>query len=270
MPSVSTSLVTTQNPASPSSQQYAPPNWGTQKALYSIVINDQTTYSPMTPTFIPGIQGAVIGKTSVAGATTTMFVFDAMRRADHTQSLIPTKKPLQTGYNSSDHAVLQPAIIVLEAVMSDSIASYKSGMWTGNPSKSVSAYQQMITLMRNRALLTLNTRLQTYTNCLLTNVRCADSDRYYYGAELILTFEQLIISQVSVQFDSARSQTTGGTKAGTLQPTNPSAATLNQHTVTLQEQGTNGQTLSESGSSFAPPGAGTISSNIIVQPAGQL
>jgi len=258
MPSVSTSLSPTQNPANSGPTQYAPPNWATQKALYSIVVNDSTTTTPVTPD--PNAPGQFTMRVNVAGSTTTIFVFDAMRRADHDQSLIPTKKPLQTGYNSSDHAVLQPAIIVLEAVMSDSIAAYSSGMWTGNPSKSVSAYQQMKTLMRNRALITLNTRLETYTNCLLTNVRCADSDRYYYGAELILTFEQLIVSQVSVQFNSARSQTTGGTALGTIQPTNPSPATITQYTVPLKEQGT--KALSESGTGFAPPGAGTISSNV--------
>ena len=246
MPSVSINTSNNYTPptANPAlSPQYSPPNWATQKALYSIVVNDQTTVTPVTPA--PNNPGTFTMRVNVAGSSTTMFVFDAIRRADHDQSCIPTKKPLQTGYNSTDHAVLQPAIIVLEAVMSDAIAAYSTGMWTGNPSKSVSAFQQMKTLMINRALITLNTRLQTYTNCLLTNVRCADSNRYYYGAELILTFEQIILSQVSVQFDSARSQTTGGTAQGTVQPTNPSASTLAQYGASA---------------STNIPGAGTFSS----------
>jgi|SRR5208283_5001371 len=265
MPSVSTSLAATKNPADSPQTQYAPPNWATQKALYSIVVNDRTTSTPVTR----NENGQFVMRTNVSGSTVTMFVFDAIRRADHDQSCIPTKKPLQTGYNSSDHAVLQPAVIVLEAVMSDSIAAYSSGMWTGNPSKSVSAYQQMKTLMRNRALITLNTRLETYSNCLLTNVRCADSQRYYYGAELILTFEQIILTQVSVQFNSARSQTTGSTAQGTVQPINPSAATLNQHTV--QQAASVGTSLSPSvapGSLFGIPGAGLISSNLVIGLAG--
>ena len=229
MPDVSTSISPTQNPALPVKNQYAPPNWATQKSLYSIVVNDSTSNSPITED--PSNPGSFVMKTNVAGSTTTMFVFDALRRADHDQSCIPTKKPLQTGYNSSDHAVLQPAIIVLEAVMSDAIAAYSTGMWTGNPSKSVSAFQQMITLMKNRALITLNTRLQTYTNCLLTNVRCPDTQRYYYGAELILTIEQLIISTVSVQFNSARSQTTGATGLGTIQTQNPTASIVSQYGI---------------------------------------
>jgi hypothetical protein len=212
MPSAATSISPTANPSTTGSRQYSPPNWGTQPALYSIVVNNSGTSAP------------------VAGSTTTtMFVFDAIRSADHNQSCIPTKKPLQTGYNSSDNAVLQPAIVVLEAVMSDTIAAYSSGMWSGNPSKSVSAFQQMITLMKNRSLITLNTRLQTYQNCLLTNIRCTDNERYYYGAELILTFEQLIISTVSVQTNSARSQTTGDTQQGTVQPTNPDASIAAQY-----------------------------------------
>ena len=246
MPSVT--VQTSKNYTSPTANAanppYVPPNWATQKSLYSIVVNDSTTSSPITK----DADGNFIQRVNVAGSQTTMFVFDAMRRADHNQSCIPTKKPLQTGYNSSDHAVLQPAEITLEAVMSDAIAAYSSGMWSGNPSKSVSAYQQMINLMKNRALITLNTRLQTYTNCLLTNVRCADTQRYYYGAELILTFEQIIISAVSVQFNGARSQTTGRTGLGTVQTQNPSASVLNQFTT---DQTTN------------IPGAGNISSNVI-------
>lgn len=247
MPKVTTATPPTSNPADAKKpKQYSPPNWATQKALYSIVVNDTTTTSPVTED--PNNPGTFTMKTNVAGSTTTMFVFDGIRRADHDQSCVPTKKPLQTGYNSSDHAVLQPAIIVLEAVMSDCIAAYSSGMWTGNPSKSVSAFQQMITLMKNRALITLNTRLQTYTNCLLTNVRASDTQRTYYGGEFTLTFEQQIISTVSVQFNSARSQTTGGTGLGTVQTQNPSATTLNQFTV---PQTTN------------IPGSGQITSNSI-------
>src|SRR5208337_76832 len=115
MPSVTTQISPTANPSQTGSSQYAPPNWATQKALYSIVVNDQTTTSPVTPD--PSVPGGQIMRTNVAGSTTTMFVFDGIKQADHHQSCNPAQKPLQTGYNTSDHAVLQPARVVIEAVM---------------------------------------------------------------------------------------------------------------------------------------------------------
>ena len=257
MPSVTTQISPTNNPSLNGQQIYTPPNWATNKALYAILVRDTTTTQPVTPTDLDNPNGPVIAKTNVAGSTITMFVFDAMRQADHEQSCIPTQHPVQTGYNISDHAVLQPARLVLDVSMSDAIGAYSTGMWSGNPSKSVSAFQQMLTLMQNRALLTINTRLQTYENMLLVNVRSADNQRNYFGLAMTLTFQQLIISTVNTSFDSARSQTTGATALGTVQTQQPDPTVLAQHTVANPDGLTNGTGVAVD----TPPGAGAISSN---------
>lgn len=271
MPNIQTQISPTINPDDSGQNQYTPPNWSDQPSLYSIVVSDSTTNTPVTL----DSKGNAVMQTNVAGSTTTMFVFDAIKLADFDQSCIPTQKPLQTGFNTSDHAVLQPARIVLEVIMSDVIAAYSTGvgsdgvpnppMWSGNPSKSVSAFQEMINLMQNRTLITLNTRLDTYENMLLVNVRAKDDQLNYYGAAMVLTFQQLIISTVTTSFDSARSQTTGDTAQGTIQTQNPDPVTLQQHTVTsLPNAAGLGSIDSFLGAGRNPIfGSGNISSNIV-------
>jgi hypothetical protein len=266
MPTVTTQIDPTINPDEMQDQQYSPPNWSDGPALYSLIINNLTT-TPVTPTTEGGIAG-----TNVAGASTTMFVFDGMKLADHEQSCIPTQHPLQAGYNIADHAVLQPARVVLEVVMSDAIAAYSTGvdvngkanppMWSGNPSKSVSAFQQMINLMQNRALITLNTRLQTYFNMLLVNVRAPDDQKTYFGASMTLTFQQLFIGTIAVQSNSARSQTTENNPQGQVNGQIPDSTVLNDHTIGEPNGVGVNQGIVEGPNNFSViPGSGTISSN---------
>jgi Dit-like tail protein len=266
MPNVTTQIAPTSNPQQSGTKQYTPPNWSVKKTLYSIVTNDNTTTSPITT----DANGNLVMQTNVSGSTLTMFVFDGLRLADHDQSCIPTQHPLQAGYNITDHAVLQPARLVLEVVMSDAIAAYSSGMWTGNPSKSISAFQQMQLLMQNRTLLTLNTRLQTYTNMLLVNVKSQDNQRYYSGQlSMVLTFQQIFIGTIAVQSSSARSQTTGSTQQGQVNGQTPDSTTLDQHTVTTGEPSgpTADQGVIVGPNNFHIEGAGTISSNNVAQAA---
>jgi hypothetical protein len=263
MPSVVTQIAPTQNPTQNGNGQYAPPNWTTQKALYSIIINNLTSTPP-----VQNAPGQLAG-TTVAGSQTTMFVFDGIRLADFDQSCIPTQHPLQAGYNIADHAVLQPANVSLDVIMSDAIAAYTTGMWTGNPSKSVAAFQQMLSLMVNRLLVTLNTRLNSYQNMMLRNVRASDNQKNYYGLAMTLTFEQLFIGTISVQSNSVRSQTTGDTQQGQVNGQSPDTATLDQHTVTAATNPglpTAGAPVDPQGpNNFKIQGSGVISSNNVTQ-----
>jgi len=259
MPTVTTQIAPTDDPNDIGTKQYTPPNWGDGPALYSLVINDSSTTGPV----VVGDDDIPVMRTNAAGSQTTMFVFDGMRLADHDQSCIPTQHPLQAGYNIADHAVLQPARVVLEVLMSDTIASYASGMWSGNPSKSISAFQQMITLMQNRAIITLNTRLQTYFNMLLVNVRAKDDQKSYYGAEMVLTFQQLFIATVTTQYNSARSQTTDDNAAGQVNGQTPDPTVLQQHTVTSLPDAAGLGSIDNfiGGGRNSIFGSGTISSN---------
>jgi hypothetical protein len=220
---------------------YTPPNWSDQPALYAITFRttgteQQTDYNPFALTAnttldLPGSRAGYNSETQMS-----MLVFDALRRAQHRQYAVVTQHPVQTGFNISDHVVMQPAQITLEVGMSDAIQSYSlagyTPMWTMNPSKSVSAYQQMEQLMFNRQLVTLNTRLETYANMVLSELAVEDTRRTYFGGlHMVLTFQQVFIVDVNLAYVSARIQTTGETKQGTTQALPPSKTVITQHKI---------------------------------------
>lgn len=237
---------------------YTPLNWinGDQLQLYMIVIPGvpvSTTTSAVTSessftTDIAGSPNAVdpsFMRMNVAERRNpnTLYVFDALRRAQHRLQANPTEHPLQYGFNISDHIIMQPVIITLQVAMSDAVAEYPNTgsaarandqMWGGNPSKSVSAFQTMERLMKQRIMFTLNTRLETYQNMVLTNIDVEDDRRTYFGGlSMSLTFRQLFIAQVTVQTleDAARPQTTAQTTEGTKATTPPSQAVIDQHQI---------------------------------------
>jgi hypothetical protein len=247
------SISPTDVPSGSGMEQYSPPNWTNQKTLYAITFNRPVATNSLTsPGFIPfdqlpsSLTDASLFTISsnqsevYAGYNSdkqmNMFVFDAVKRAQHRQIATVTQHPLQTGYNISDHVIKQPATLTLEVGMSDAIQSYKvagyTPMWTQNPSKSVSAYQQMLSLMTNRQLMDINTRLQTYYNMILTEIAVEDTPRTYFGGlTMTLNFQEVIIADVPISYQGARMQTTDQTTQGTVQPQPPDQPTVDQHTV---------------------------------------
>lgn len=172
-------------------------------------------------------------------ATSTMYVFDAVLQVSHDQSLRLTKHPLQYGYNISDHAVLQEAHVVLEIGMSDAMAAFASGMWEGNASKSVSAFQTLIGFMQNRQLLTLSTRQKTYSNMMITNVTSPETNKTFRSLKARVTFEQVFLVNLATQTMSARPNATDATQLATVQPTNVPATVIQQNQVSGIDPTTN-------------------------------
>jgi hypothetical protein len=260
----------------PVSETYTPPNWSDQPALYAITFRtkgtvQQTDYNPFgyetnTPveTLRIDTPGSRAGYNSEI--QTNMFVFDALRRAQHRLYAVATQHPLQTGFNISDHVIMQPAQITLEVGMSDAIESYTlagyTPMWTANPSKSVSAYQQMEALMFNRQLLTINTRLETYDNMVLIELTTEDTRRTYFGGlHMVLTFQQVFVVDVSLSYESARLQSTGETQQGTVQALPPSQTVIVQHKIdtSIIDNAPNQLNLIPG----MPPGAGNYTSDLL-------
>jgi hypothetical protein len=202
----------------------------------------------------------------------TVYVFDAVIRTEHQQRIEKTQDPIQTGANISDHAFIMPARVVLEIGMSDAMDSYTPGQWSPNRnilqnslqalqaiaglgsqgvSKSVNAYQTMLKVAKARGVpgpLTVTTRLNTYTNMLLTDISAPDTAETKFGLRATLVFEELFTGTVTSQQVSARTDLTGATNLGTKQAL-PVPSTITQQNVTTQPT--------------TVPAAGVISSNPI-------
>jgi hypothetical protein len=152
-----------------------------------------------------------------------LYVFDAVFKVGHSQPVVITQNPIQTGANITDHAFLRPARVTMGIGMSDVMDAYAPGMWVGNSSKSVSAFQVLDSLRAARIPLTVTTRLKTYVNMLIEDIRADDSIKTLYGLSAVIEFQQIFVASVATQGVSARTQTTDSSALGAVQPNQPSA-----------------------------------------------
>lgn len=228
---------------------WTPPQWSAP-AMVSISVQPQTQQQT-------DAQGNV---TTITTAQTT-YVFDAVMALDHEQRLEKTKHPVQTGADISSHAYLMPARLVLDVGMSDAMAAYSSGAnpntppyitpFSGNTSKSVSAYQEMISLQAARVPLTITTRLRTYQNMIITSVAPRETSRTITGLRMRVEFEQIYTAAIAQAPNSASPNDTQTTGLGSVNPQPPSQSTMNQFNINESS------TLV---TSYNVPGAGDYSS----------
>ena len=256
-------------PSTPSGPWY-PPQWSNSPAMVSITatIQGQTTstyFDAGTPGTTPVVNSAGV---PIAGALSTQtqnvsttYVFDAVLSLEHDQRLVTTEHPIQTGADISSHAYLMPAHLVLYVGMSDVMASY--GPWSGNPSKSVAAYQQMIALQASRLPLTVVTRLRTYTNMVILSISPREDSRTITGLRMRVEFAQIFTASTAAVPNSARVNDTASTGLGTINATPVKTAVQNQFGVGT---GTGGSYSSSSGPQIV---TGTTASQILgLQAAG--
>ncbi len=253
---------------------WRPPEWN-QPALTMITVPG--TLNPATAGSTENVGGVDI---NLPGAPAFQnppqyLVFDAVLCAQHVRELRPTEHPIQTSVSSPvasivDHAYQLPARVTLDIGMSDAMQSYLPGMWTGNASKSVSAYETLVSLQRTRTLVTLTTRLETYRNMLIQQVAPADTVQTRRGLRASVTLVEIFLVDATAvssrlitnasaddttQPNSARAQTTASSLLGTIQTGNPGASLQAQNQINSQLA--SGLAL---GAAQSIPGAGAWSS----------
>lgn len=148
-------------------------------------------------------------KTAIqTGDGTKSYFFDAVLRVEHNSEMRITEHPIQTGANISDHAYQMPARLIFEIGMSDAMATLGPNSWSNAYTKSVSAYQTLLSLMQSRIALNIHTRLYTYSNMLIESIRAPDDYKTQFGGKFTVNFRQIITAQVSLVVSSSRSATT--------------------------------------------------------------
>ena len=232
---------------------YRPRQWANTPAMVSISVppaqsNTNTLSSLPTGTAADGTP--LFSATASTTAPNTLYVFDAVLDLEHEQRLTKTQHPIETGADVSTHAFLQPARLVMYIGMSDAMAAYTtpSGITTSNlngngqakaspfsgtsKSKSVNAYQTMLSIQASRLPLTIVTRLRTYTNMLVSGISPREDYKTITGLRMRVEFEQIYTSSTSSAPNSARPDATQSTGQGTVNPTPVPAATQSQYSVT--------------------------------------
>jgi hypothetical protein len=187
---------------------------------------------------------ATPGTTTSATVPAQFYVFDAVLKANHKRELRRTRHPIQTSATSpvtsiADHAFKEPTTMTVEIGMSDAMDSYAPGMWTSNPSKSVSAFQTLCNLQDAKTLVTVTTRLATYGNMLVEVIEPSETVKTLHGLKATVVFSQVFLAQLS-----ALELANGGT--GSASGTSGSGATNLDSNVTLT--GNSGFSETSSGS----------------------
>jgi hypothetical protein len=232
-------VLTTPPPNAPQTQPlWRPPQWG--QVLYSqsgenVVGRKQLTSMTVV---IPGqpeasvstvstdtLNGQVVGgsasdtsTTPATPATAVTYYFDAVLSLAHFQELRKTEHPVQSGASISDHAYLLPARVILEIGMSDVMDRYRHSDYTSDPSKSVSAYQTFLYIQSLRTPITLSTRLKTYENMVIEDIRAHEDYRTVAALRATIVLSEILQGSVVVQPSSARPQQSQSTASGGVQP----------------------------------------------------
>jgi hypothetical protein len=180
-------------PAGAGQTPFRPPQWDSNESVYiKTYISEEVVVNNGEPAnYVPA---GGTDELTVTGRQTVNYFFDAVLKADHQQALRITEHPVQTGANITDHAYIEPAMLVLEIGMSDAMDRYIAGQYRSNPSKSVSAYETLLELQAKRQPLTVTTRLRKYDNMLIQNINSSDNVNSYYGVKAIVVFKQIIIA----------------------------------------------------------------------------
>ena len=224
---------------------FRPAQWGTVDPPLTIIVPGQpgvTTQGVNQTGALPGSPDVSLPGVTLPAAVTLMYVFDGAIRAEHQQRLTITQLPVQTQASVSDNAYLVPAIVTVEIAMSDAMQSYTVGQFSGSTSRSVSAYQTLLSLQNGMTFLQLATRLNMYTNMLIADIAADDTRETEYGLKAIVTFQQVLTAGVEISNsafiadDSSRPQTTGQTPAGPSQASPPSASLIAQHSINSAPQ----------------------------------
>jgi hypothetical protein len=210
--------------------QYRPPQWAKM---------------PMVSVTVPASYGQSSVGTEVSGSSpdtplqlsvtsSTTYVFDAVLSLEHGQTLTKTMHPVQNGAAITSHAYLNPASLVIYVLMSDVTPQYVASnqtsppyvqQWTGNSSKSVSAYQQMLALQASRVPLQVTTRLRTYSNMLIADISPHEDNKSITGARFRVEFSQLFLADVQTAPTSSRPNETNQTGLGEVS-TAPTTSTI--------------------------------------------
>jgi len=232
-----------------SSGPWMPPQWAQPALTVMTVVNTGS---------------AATGQPATAAArqaATTNYVFQnpSVIRASHRRTTKATSHPVLTGANIADHAYIEPSSLTLEIIASDAMASLQNGAWVGWPTAGITAWQILKSLQLSRTLLTITTRLDTYTNMLIMECEAPDENKTRHGLRATVVFREIIAASVASQSAvSARPQASSQNPQGIVQGSAADPSQVSQHVI---------PSASYPNIILDPsvPGAGNVSSNSLGQ-----
>lgn len=167
------------------------------------------------PYQLPSMQQLIYVKTNIAG-----YFFDAFIDMHHTHESNITSHPVQSGANITDHIYSEPAELSMTIRMSDSMAGLVAGQFVGSYTRSVSAYNILRELQKQRVPFQVMTRLEMYQNMVIQTLSVPDDYKTQFGLEVKVTMKQILVANVKTVKISNRANATNSVNTGTLKVSN--------------------------------------------------
>jgi len=164
--------------------------------------------------------------------------FDGIMRTEHISRVRPTNYPVQTGVTMTDHAVIEPAEVTIEIMMSDansdsymqappvfsnilqSIGKMYSNfaglpcmpnmMTTPGAGRSITAWKSLRAMQLARVPITVETRLQIYHNMLIEELSAPDDVNTLHALRCTVRLREIIFATVAETAVSARASASAG------------------------------------------------------------
>lgn len=162
-------------------------------------------------------------KTNIGG-----FFFDGFLKVSHDRRLTTTKNPVETGASIVDHAYMEPSVITMDIIMSDTHESLISEQFVGGYARHVQAWQILKELQENRIPMFVFTKLDSYENMVITSMQADDTADTYSSLRATVELTEIPVARVKeVQITSAE-QTVIETEMGKITAYSDNKTTLNE------------------------------------------
>lgn len=196
--------------------------------------------------------------------------FDGILRTEHTSRVRTTNYPVQTGVTMTDHAIIEPAELTIDVMMTDAAtdsltggdnlgsfvgmaASHFLGSKIGGilgsaftayqkasqmklysnfmdltckppalvqpgETRSINAWQALKQMQLDRVPITVETRLQNYSNMIIEELSAPDDYKTLHALKCTVRLREIIFANVAETQVSARPSSTAGESAGGATP----------------------------------------------------
>ena len=180
--------------------------------------------------------------------------FDGIMRTEHVSRVRPTQYPVQTGVTMTDHAIIEPAELTVEIMMTDCHTTsfvtnnffldlvfqklkkikdfsnwipFDQSIPTGE-GRAAKTWMTLKAMQLARQPIVVETRLQTYPNMIIEELSAPDDVKTLHALKTTVRMREIIVANVAETQDSARvaayQKTNGGQVAAQIDPVNKTAS----------------------------------------------
>jgi len=136
---------------------------------------------------------------------------DAVLSESHSNPIRLTKNPIELGADITDHAIIEPKLLTINAEVSDTplgvaafgaIVDLITGLFgtatSSNITRSNAAYNALLQLAELREPIQVQTRLRLYENMIITNIDITQDKDSSRVANMVISLEEALITQSQI------------------------------------------------------------------------